>query len=128
MSTNQGNGPIDQANGAQTNQIFEMLQSIKQQMSSMRTENQDRFEALELRTPERPSPIRHVRVGEAVSIRQPNLSNADIDEALIKATAVNEVLSSDRDMPILTDDNYPEWADQAIALFLLTRIVQLGEC
>ena len=96
-------------------QIFEMLQSVTQQMSSMRTENQNKFEALELRTPERPSPVRPDRVAEAVSIRAPNFSSADVDEALIKATAANNVRSSERDMPILTNGNYPEWADQAIS-------------
>ena len=114
MSTDQGNGPIDQARGEQTDQIFEMLQSVTQQMSSMRTENQNRFEALELRTPERPSPVRHDRVEETVSIRPPNFSSANVDEALIKATAADDVRSSETDMPILTDDNYPEWAYQAL--------------
>ena len=49
LTTNQGYGPIDQANGAQVIEVLQ-LQAMTLQMSSIWTENQICFSALELWT------------------------------------------------------------------------------
>ena len=106
----------DHANGAQ---LLEMMQSLTNQMTAMNTASEQRFSALENRATVSVVPVQSVSGDSTISqstiapiTRPPSILEED---SHAKAASLNMIRSLDRDMPLLTDDNYTEWVDHAIA-------------
>ena len=103
----------DLANGAE---LFEMMQELARQMATMNSVERQRFHALETRTTVVVAPVQSKSVDSIITSQQttpPPITT--VDSSLSKAASSNMVRSLDRDMPLLTDDNYSEWVDHAVA-------------
>ena len=103
----------DQANGA----VMELLLDISSQFNAFRIQNDARFAELESRQ------VRAVEIVAPVNVPTTSAVSVQplVEIAPSTAPSTNMVVSSasirmlERDMPTLSDENFPDWLDHAVA-------------